>query len=596
MIVFKTNAWSWDLTNYGLDFTEESSYFEDVLTKSYSFPITVELNEDTAHKLGLAHLEGITDYDNKIYGTLIKDSNFYEAYIAINHFVGDKAEITFFYGKETLAVFDKKLKDLPFSVSVAPGNDLRAYAKTQLSSPWPTASHQFISVFRDDISSKSNYKAFEGWVNNMKYSDGLSSWYYEQNANELEEGETVAKNRNVMSPMTYLLEVLKVGFKTEGLDIRGELVADNFFKKVLLVPQNFMEQFAVTQYLNYSFGNYTTQEQNGNQTLNVYQQTHVPQNTGSYSLKIKLNFNSLMAQYFKLTVTLDGTTLYEVVSENTTVIINETLDINIENENVLDDIVVTMKLVQQTNAISQFNNFTYEYKEGQLNVFPSVYTIADYMPDLTFREFFNRIKNWLNLDPVYTENAVYLNFLENAIDNFKYTDRSHLEGPKPKRYSNKNNLFKICYPTGEEVLVNKNGQTFDDSDIVDDEKETLDFEVLPLTVTDNFGKVTAVYPEDEEDLMFTLFNGPVAGENLAASSVDNRTFSVQDIYTWFWQKWLRFRANSETVKDSFMMHATEAIDLREGEFKYNTKRLILSLRKKRVSTEWYKVDVTAETF
>ena len=597
MIVFQTNAWSWDLTNFGLDFTEESAYFEDVLTKSFSFPITIELNEGTAYKLGLVHLENIKDYANKIFGTLIIDNNFYESYLSINNIVGTKAEVTFFYGKETLSVFDKKLKDLPFNVIVAPNGNLPAYAKGLLSTNWPEASHQFISVFRDDLSSKSNYKDFEGWLNQMVYSESTTSWEFVENTNETIEGKTVAVNRNVMVPMTYLLEILKVGFKTEGLEVRGDMVEDNFFKKVLFVPKIFMEQFAVTQFLNYSFSDYTTQEQIGSQTINVYQQTHQPQSNGSYALKIRVNFTSGMGQYFNLTVVQDGETLYEVFSENTTVNINKTLNISIVNTTVFQDIIVIMKLVQQSAAIAQFNNFTYEYKEGQLNVFPSVYTLADYMPDMTFRAFFNRIKNWLNLDPVYTENAVYLNFLENRLDNFRFIDRTHLETPEPRRETNNNNLFKIKYPIGEEILVNKFGQTFDDSNITDEETKNLNFEVLPLNVLDNFGKVTAVYPEDDNDLMLTLYESPAPNsENLAINELDNSTFSIQDIYNKFWQRWLTFRANSETIKDSFKMHATEAIDLREGEFKYNKKRLILKLRKKRISTEFYQVDITSETF
>lgn len=596
MIIFRTNAWDWDLTNYGLTFTEESSYFEDVLTKSYSFPITVELNQDVAYKLGLIHLQGITKYRNKVFGILSIDNEFYDAYIAINKVKGTSAEITFFYGKETLSVFDKKLKDLPFAVSVAPGNDLRAYAKTLLSSTWPTASHQFVSVYRDELSSKSNYKHFEGWVNQMFYSEGLSDWFYRHNINEVEEGTTVAKNRNVMAPMTYMLEVLRVGFKTEGLDLRGELPSTDFFKKVLLVPKNFMEQYAVTQYLNYSFSAYTYQEQMGNTTLNVYKQTHSPQNEGSYSLKIKVNMNAVMAQYFYLQVTQDGTSIYEVETQNQQVVINETLDITVDSTQVLDDIVVTMKLVQQPENISNFNNFTYEYREGQLNIFPSVYTIADYLPDLTFREYFNIIKNWLNLKVDYTENAVYLNFLENALSNFRFIDRSHLEIPEPDRVTNKNNLFKLNYPDDSQVMVNSEGQTFSDADFTKEETEELNFEVLPLKVETNFGKTTATYPEDEEDIMLLLYNGAVDGENIAVHTVNNRTLSVQDIYDWLWTKWLTFRANSEKVTDTFEMHYTEAIDLTEGEYKYNTRRLILSCRKKRISNEWYEVELTAETF
>jgi hypothetical protein len=596
MIKFITSAWEWDLTNFGLTFTEENDYFKEKTTKSFSFPITVKLNEDVAAKLGLVSIEGIYNYKNKVYGTLCQDANFYESYIAINDVQDNEAEITFFYGKETLSVFDKNLKDLPFRVSVAPNNDLRAYAKTLLTSSWPISTHQFVKLYREELSSKGNYKHFEHFINNYKYNDNLNQWYFEQNTNETIDDELTAVNRNIMAPMPYMLEVLKIGFKTEGLELRGDLVNSAFAKRLLLVPKNYMEQFSTSQYLNYSFENYTTQTTIGTQTINVYRQIHTPATEGAFELKMRINMNASVAQYFKLTVIQAGETLYEAFSENTHVVINETLNITIVNTTIFNDIEVEMRLVQQT-GISDYNNFTYEYKEGQLNIFPSAYTIADYMPDMKFREYFNRIKGWFNLDVDYSDNAVYLNFLENTIEDKIFKDRSHLQDIGKKRTLNNNNLFKLQYPNENYALVNKTGLTFNEIDFTEDETTTIDFEILPLKVKDNFGSITAVYPEDEEDLMVILFNSLInETENIALNTYGNQTLSAQDFYVNYWQKWLQFRANAETVKDKFIMHYTEAIDIKQGEYKYNTKRLIVSIRKQRISSEWYEVEMTAETF
>ncbi|WP_422105595.1 hypothetical protein [Winogradskyella sp.] len=597
MIKFIKTSWEWDLTNYGLTFVEENDNFTEQTTKSYSFPITIELNEDVASKLGLIHIEGIVQYEKKIYGLLCIDTNFYDSFISIKNVNDDQAEITFFYGKETLPVFDKKLNTLPFKISTAPDGDLRVYAKTLLYSNWPTVTHQFVKVYRDGLSSKGNYKAFENFVNNYKFNDALSTWYYEQNANETIDNVITAVNKNVMAPMTYILEVLRVGFKTEGLEIRGDLVNNEFAKRLLLVPKNFMEQFSSSQYLNYSFTNYTSQTQIGNQTINVYRQIHIPTNVGSFELKIRVNMNSNMAQYFQLKVVQNNVTLYEAFSENSQVAINETLNITIVNTTIFQDIEVEMRLVQQTQVISDFNNFTYQYKEAQLNIFPSVYTIADYMPDMKFREFFNRIKGWFNLDVVYSDNAVYLNFLDNAIEQKIFKDRSHLQDTKPERDLDKNNLFKLEYPNKDYALVNKDGLTFNEANFTEEETTPIEFNVLPLEVRDNFGSVTAIYPEDENDLMVILFDRLTGEtENISLNSYNNQTLTALEMYNNFWQKWLKFRANAETVKDSFRMHYTEAINIKEGEYKYNTQRLIVSIRKQRISTDWYDVEMTAETF
>lgn len=596
MIVFKTTTWDWDLTNKGISFTEKNNMFFDEQRKSFTFPFTEEITPDIADKLGLVTVDGVVKYKQRVYGYLIKDHTFYNAYLKINTVVGNRVELTIFYGKETLKVFDKELKDLPFRVTTAEP-DLPTFAKAQLTDGWPTATHQFVKISRDDIATKSNYEHFAGFLNNYTYDDQVpGEWSFPVNTNEDIDGDTVAVNRNVMVPLTYLMEVLKIGFATEGLTIRGDFVNDNFNKKILLVPKNFMEKFAVSQYDQYSFSTYTTQVLENGQVYNVYTKQHTPTQEGAYSLKMRINFNSVIAQYFKLTVTQAGETLYEAESQNSIVNINETLDINILDTTVFDPIYVQLKLKQQVGSIADYNTFVYEYNEGALNVFPTVYTIADFLPDMDFRKFTNKIKTWFNLKFDYTENSVYINYIENSLSTMVFDDKRHLEVPKPQRILNTNNLFKLTYPNNEEVLVDKNGQTYNESDFSDDEIKKIEMDVLPLDVMANKGSITAIYPEDDEDLMFVLYDGPVAGENIAVNNINNRRLSLQHIYDNNYKNWLRFRANAETVKDSFTMHFTEIIDIEKGLIKYDKKHLIKSIKKKLTTEEHYKVDVESETF
>lgn len=595
MIVFKTSLWDWDLTNKGLSFNERSNHFTDEQIKSYTFPFTEEVNEDVASKLNFVIVDGIVQYPQRIYGNMCIDHSFYEGYIQINSVQGTKVELTIFYGKETLKVFDKKLRQLPFPVTLAQ-DGLPAFAKAQLSQSWPDATHQFVKVFRDDLDGSADYELFENFLNNYVYNEVDEEWEYPTNSYEIIEGENTAVNRNVMVPMVYLMEVLRVGFKTEGLDVRGDFVDDTFNHKILMVPQNIMEHFAVTEFLNYNFSAYSSQTMEDGVVYNIYTRSHTPEQVGSYSIKIKINFTDVMAQFFELEITQGAVQLYYATSENTFVNIEENVEINVPLGAVDVDIVVTMKLKQQQESISNFNQFTYEYKEGPLNVFPEVYTIADYLPDMNFREFTNRIRSWYNLKFDYTDNAVYLNYLDNHIETVLFRDKSHLQQVDPKRTQNINNLFKLSYPNEETVYVNKDGQTYDETNYTDEETKEIDIQVLPLKVRSNYGSVTAFYPEEEQDLMFILFDGVVADENVSVDNIAGRKLTLQHIYNNQWQKWLKFRANAETIKDSFLMHFTEKLDMEQGIFKYNKNHLIKSINKKRTDTEYYKVDVESETF
>lgn len=592
MIKFQTLQYELDLSNLPISFNEISNRFETQTVKSYSLPFNMELTHGIIEKLGLVTVDNIVDYEDKIYGSLILDDEFYDAYIAINEVVGNKAELTLYYGKETLKVFDKKLKELPFNTTVASGG-LPTFAKAQLTKSWPEATHNFPKVFRPELKEEANYERFEGFINN--YIDNAGTWEFPINTNDLIEGEQVDVNRNIMAPFTYLLEVLRVGFKTEGLDIRGDFVNDALVQKLLLVPKNYFEQYAATQFLNYSFSNFTFQETINGQTINVYRQIHTPISIGAYSINIRVNMSNVLAKYFSLTITQNGIELYSAFSQNNEVSIDTEVQININDVNVLDDIIVEMKLSNQTEAIAAYNEFKYEYTEGQLNIFPSIYNIANYMPDITFRKLVNFLKTWLNLDFTYTDKAVYINYLEQEFSKLTFRDHSHLQQVDPKRTINKNNLFKLTYPDGQEVLVNKNGQTFTATDYIDNEIEKIEMEVLPLKIRDNQGNLTAVYPKDEEDVMLVLFNGPVDNNNLCVDKINNISLSLQDVYNLHYKNWLRFRANSETYTDSFFMHISEVYNIDQGSFKYNKNHLIKSIDRKRVNEKYWKVDVESET-
>lgn len=594
MIIFSTSAWDWDVTNKGLTLNEASEYFSDKQKKSYSFPINVTIDEEVSEKLGLVNLEGIYQYQSRIYGKLQIDNEFYDAYISIDDIVEDSAELTFFYGKEVLEVFDKNIQDFNYPVvSVTP--DFSTHASIQLIKVWPEATHQFVKVLREDLKTKTNYQYFEGFLNNYVYDDVEETWSFPVNTNEDVEGVQTAINRNVMCPMPYLLEILKVAFASEGLQIRGEFVEDAFVKKIIYIPKTFIERFSSSQYLNYSFSNYTTQETIGSQTINVYKQTHTPLSIGSYSIDIDISMNSVMAKYFKLTVVQDGVTLYEAYSVNTQVNINETVDINILSDTVFYDIEVELRLLQQSESIQEYNNFTYEYKEGSLNIFPNLYTIKNFVPNMKFREFFNIIRTWFNLKVDYEDNAVYLNYLDNHISQVIFKDKTHLQDPKKRRKLNKSNLFKLLYLDKETVLVDKSGQTFNESDYVESETEKIEIDVLPLKVEENYGSITAIYPEEDEDLMFTLWDGKKNGENIAVNDINNQSLRLSNIYANYWSNWLRFRTNSEEFSDTFKMHYTEALNIKEGIFKYNKQHLMVTIKKKRISNEEYEVSVTSET-
>jgi len=594
MILFQTTIWQLDLSNLPITLNESNDWFTDTQTKSYSYPFNLQITDAIADKLELVTINNITNYKNKIYGTLIIDNEYYNAYLTINEVVGTRLEVTLFYGTETLEVFDKKLSALPFPNIFAVGG-LRAYAKNLITQSWPEATHNFPMVFREAIKNESNFENFNLFLNHYYNNNG--TYEFKDNfVSDLGGGEEMVSNRNVMCPFPYLLEVLKLAFKSEGKTIAGDFVNDDFNKKILLVPQNYMEQYSETQLLNYSFSNFTSQEVLTDKILNVYTQIHTPLQEGAYSLDIRINMSNVVAQYFSLTVTQAGVELYSAFSENREVIIEKTLDITIVDTNVFENIEVQLKLQYQDINISEYNSFKYQYNEGQLNIFPEIYNLANFMPDLTFREFTNRIKTAFNLKFDYTDTIVYINYLDNEFDRLTFTNHSHLQQPDVKRTLSKNNLFKLQHPNGDEIMVNNSGQIYSDADYTDAETEKIEIKVLPLKVKEKYSFVTAIYPEDdEEDIMLCLYNGLVGNIPFAANTVNNKSLELQDIYKRLYKNWLRFRANSETYNDSFYISIHDELNIKKGSFKYNKNHIVKSIERKRISEQWWKCDVESET-
>lgn len=591
MIVFQAfDLWELDLTSYGITFNEDSDIFYSETKKNFTFPINIDLDDELAAKLGLVNLENIEDYNIKIPGYLFVDDTFYDAYIMINEVSKNKVELQFFYGTEVLSVFDKKLSQLPFPVINA-GGDFRVHTASVVVKSYPETSHNFPMVYRPSIAERKNFEFFELFVNHY----GVGG--IKENSDVLVEGEPVIHNVNVVAPMPYLLEILKVGFASEGKEIRGEFPSDELFKKAVVVPENYFENYSNTaSRVFWQFQFYTTQETIDFRTINVYEKLIPVIAEGFYNLRISINIPKGIANFFDLQVFYGATVLYSATSLNKALTIEKTI-YHIVAADDLDTFKVVLKVSEQVVAIGGLNNFTFHKEGGDVNIYPNEYTLADFMPDMTFRDFFNALKKWLALDVTYLENAVYLNYLNTSIQQKVFDDHSKLEDPDKKRTLNKNNLFKLYYTEEEQLLVANNGIIYSDEGYNESEIEELPFDAAPITVGQNASRITGVYPEEETpQILIGFYDGMVAGMPLLKDSINGRNLSLENVYETFHKYFLSFRANSEQYKDTFYAHVSNRFNLARGIYKYNKKHLIKTIRKRRVSEDWWKVDQESESF
>ncbi len=592
MIYFQAlNEWKWDLTGYGLTFNEESDIFFNESKKNYSFPLNVEFDEETTANLGLVVIENITRYRIKVRGYLYVDDQFFDAYLLINEIQGLKAELQFFYGSEVLAVFDKKLSSLPWPI-IDVDNDFKAHVASQINKAYPEVSHNFPMVYRPQITQVQNYEKFEGFVNNHG-SNGLF-----ENYDVAIEEETTVYNINVVSPMPYLLEILRMGFATEGKEIRGDMINHPALRRLVVVPKKYLENYSNTASRVFFQFNYpTSQETINNSTVNVYTKVIVPGSAGYYHLDMTINLPAGLATIFDLQVSYGDEELYRATIESQAVEIDETVNFEVKDSESFADLKVLLRLSEQQNTIQGINRFAFYRDGGEVNVYPNQYDLSDFVPDMKFRTFFNRVKKWLGLDVEFLENAVYLNFLNNSMLNRNFEDHSSLQDPDKKRSLSKNNLFKIKYSTGQKLMVAGTGIVYSDDEFNESETEDIDFEIRPIKIGENKSRITGVYPDEEpNDLLVGIYNSPTNNRPLLNSNWEGADFSLSYMYKVFHKVFLLFRANSEEYKDSFYSHFAMKFNLRNGIFKYNKKHLIKKIRRRRVSEGFWKIDQESETF
>ena len=592
MIAFqeKNNGWQIDLTAYGMTFNEFSDYFTKLSQKNYSFPINIELDDELAENLGLIDLENITNYKIRIEGYLVVDNEFFDTYMLIKELEYPKAELSFFYGEDILSVFDKKLNQLPFPIIDATDLGLNAFSQLQLSKEWPLATHNFPRVYRPQLKERENYSDFLGYVNNREGS------VFKSNSLDLSGVEPVARNNNVIAPMPYLLEILKVGFATEGRQIRGEFVEDALIRKTVLVPQKFFEYYSdpIQRYY-WKFGKTTTQYFIDGKIYNRHKRNRVPTKNGTYIINMKVNIPNGMLSFFDLTVSYGAVQVYRAKATSGTISIEKQLEINVQNY-VFSAINIKMETSNIEISLADYNSFTYDYKEGKLNEFPEVYSLTDIMPDMVFRDFYNAIKEFYNLDVTILENAVYLNFLDKSIQRLTYDDHTEYQVKSPKRILSENNLFKLSYPNYEELLINKDGLAYSDEQYAEAEITPLKLSILPVKVIQNEDILTGVHPESDNELLIGIYDGLQGANALLVESAEGKDYKIESVHENYHKHFLSFRANAEIVKEKFEVPVTAPFNLKNGVFKYNKNHLIKNLRKRRLSEGYWQIDVEMESF
>ena len=595
MIIFKTEKnIEIDLSAYGVSLNEESNLFSDSINRSYSLPFSINTDDELAGKLGLPFLDNITGVETKVRGKLILPDRYYNATLFLGEIVGSTIECQISYGDEELAVYDINLKDLPWPVVLSP--NLRVYAETVLQKEWPETAFNFPMVYAPKIADGDDYADFKGFMNNYV------NFEFVENITELIDTETFYRNYNVMTPFPYILEILRFGFSLEGKAISGPAVENALLRKVLFMPDTYLERFRGSEFQSFSFSVPDEVIQTNTSNTAIYRRQFTAEFEGTYDLKFNLNLDPVTARFFELKVvqidpgTLAETVLYLAKSEKNRVKIEQELKVNITPDTTFDTIKIELTLNWQPESIAAFNQFEFLFNDGRLNEFPTYFSLAKFMPDLDFGEYVNEVKNWLNLDFTIGDSIVNIDFAQDSILLKPRENHSHLEIPKPNKKHNSNRFYKLSYANGSTVFYNANGQIYSELEEEGDEIISIKMDVQPAVVEQNLDVLTAVLPESRSAIDFCVFESVALLGTPVCSATLIRQLFLQNVFLSWWELWLNYRVNSKSFKETFECSVYERISIEELSYKYKELHVIKKLQRKFLSEKTMRVSIESETF
>lgn len=579
MIVFYTETFELNVTNINIKFIEESSFFFDAFYKNYTPPFVMPMDEETSEKLGLIDVDNITDYTVKHKGKLFIDNDFFDAYLLIE-VENEYIEGSFYYGTENLPILETPLKELPFVTIQSPGID--TLVNDYVTKSWPEVSCNFPMVYDDAFSKKTNYDEFLGVINNR----ALGTIIF--NSIDIE-GKLL--NKNVITPFPYILEILKVGFAAEGKSITGGFVQKKENAHLLLDVKNHLEKFSSSTFEDIQFNNHTDQYLDSGVLISEFKHQTIASAIGTYNIKISINLPSAFkVKSFQLI--RDTTVIFESTSNSIQ------KEISVNKETALGTVVLYYVLLLEgnVNSIINYNNINFQKGEGKLNVFKDTFLLSEVMPDMTFGGFLQKLKNWLNLKIEIKNNYVKIDYVEEIFNTIDYKDEREFEILQPKREFNQTKRYKLTTSNPDsEIIVDKLGLNASVFDIREADIVKIDTGVSIYPIEERNGIFTAVRNE-ASDFGILIYNGLDANSNpVVAPNIDGANFSLQEVYTKYWKKWLYFRLNSETYTDKFTAHSLEEFSTLVGRFKYNKKHIIKKITKQRVSEEEFMYEIESET-
>lgn len=609
---FVTENFEIDLSGLRTNFTEENPRFKDSIWTKYTLPVQINYDRNFLSKVAQYSSFNNANLPKSHDGFHIFEGRTMKGKVEFLDFRNKTAEIQINSGFEELPNFDKQLSELPLEFKEV--DDIYDHANEIVSKKYPETNYNFPKLYTTEFDlSSEGWKFFDSFINNrVRPSGGTTKIFPKNEIQENTEGWDCV-NRNIIQPIPYLLHVLKVGFLDAGFTLAGDILTDELLLQrgifsaehyFTTADQKYQKTYVYTNeffdnqdYAGASFGKWIKNFKieapgkyriigrclnsgNGNCVLQIKKNGVLLNTIGSGSNQY-LNFDKVIE------IGIDEAETNPVYTlEYFGVIVNDQFN----NEGVNIGIAeININPMRENTTAGDPIPFVFNFNRVDLK---------NAVPDMTFGDLVNTIKNWRNYELTFENNIITMNRI--VIDKTKEPeDFREFQIEDPFRHRNDKQYFNIKFPDIEgveidDVFFDETGYSLNKTNPPKESTEiTINGFCLPLETFR--ATTTAKVFLESSTLMLVYYDGlDNNGDNHAENPNGlHGIYFAESVKDWFLNRLTNF-----TFKWTFdiLKSKLRKFNIRSEIFAYNKKHWIKSWVKNSISDKYYSVEIETETF
>jgi hypothetical protein len=601
------STFEFDLTPYGVSIVEDNYWFTDNFFTKYSFPFNFKLNEQLLATFGDLLDDNSKFIENKYNVVYVFGNQLENAIFEIESQIGEDIEATFRFGFDEFPLWDKKIRDFNFPTFAT--SNIYDYAKGLLHpgvAPPNNPPLEFPAIIANKYDTEElTWQTFLGIINN--YNTATSEYIVNTNLTE------DFANRNIMQPCLYLYYVLDTCFSEAGYDLKGDIINNNLFLRMLLYASvDYFKRVAAEEFkiqigiliaatetataffydLDYPLSDAKKYKITGDIFITK------PLQSSSTDYYLELYYNDVLidkfaqpsqkSRYIKKNINLIiETAANDAIAHTLTVKISDYKYNQPGNRQFLADLTVA-QIIDGADAVpDEIEN------ENTLNLNKA-------LPDVTFGELVEETTRIFNLDKSIIGREIHFNFIDDQINYRDAVDLSNFCVLKPKKTLNKNPAYILKYKDNSEdlgvVYADKEEVLFTDTKVTTKTKK-IEFSssILPFQFKDNSFTVVDKGEFADDKIYFILY------DNLRAKAINSNlpqessALSPFNIYQEFYQNWLNFLFQAISYEWIFKMYDEQILKIKNKVFAYGRYHIVKSIDKTQISEDLFEIEIETET-